>query len=335
MGFDRGVGEIRGNKVGKKLMKILILLLALAAFYLGAQAYALTFEDQFHERLMEVGWKQSLLELDRYSSDERRYVLGRALLAFGSDQIPRDPAKQENLQMAQSLLLAIPGHAKYYQDKLESMRAEALANARKPVAEVERLRDAGTLVDFGAYDDFRQTVFPILGLLPSSESVAVLGHFLNDPESRDGRYLTGELIPRSDFLVFPPNCAAAYIAIANLGIEHPPGGPKPDRRLYDYNLDQVDAWKDWWNEVKAGKRTYRFIGSPIEYGPNGPASKEVIERAERNHEREGGHKKTSSGSESGSSISPVSQPLFIAGILAGCALLAAAVWYYLRGRRMA
>jgi hypothetical protein len=333
------VVEIRGNKVGKKLMKILLLLLALTVFYLGAKAYALTFEDQFHERLMEVGWKQSLLELDRYSSNERRYILGRALQAFGSDQIPRDPARQESLEMAQSALLAIPGHAKYYQDKIESLRAEVLANAKIP-EEVARMQQEGKQpIHGGDYNDFRKQAFRVLGLLPSSETVAVLGYFLNDPESRDGRNMKGELIPRNDVQPYPPNCGAAYIAIANLGIENPPGGPKPDRRLYDYQLDQVDAWKDWWNEIKAGKRTYRFIGSKIEYGPDGPASKEAIQRSERNRkrdeERAGGHRKSSSAPDTNSVVAQVTKPLSIAGILVALTLVTGAVWYFLRGRRVA
>ena len=240
---------------------------------------------------------------------------------------------------AQSALLSVPGHAKYYQDKLESMRAEVLANSVKSSEEIERMRLSGKVVEFGDYDNFRQTVFPILALLPSSETVAVLGHFLNDPESRDGRYLTGELIPRNDNIPFPPNCGAAYIAITNLGIEKPPGGAKPSRRWYDYDLDEVDAWKDWWNQIKSGKRTYRFSGSPIEYGPDGPASSEVIQRAQRNmkrdEERAAGHKKSSSMIEPASVITQIRKPSSIAAILAACALVAGVVWYFIRARKAA
>lgn len=188
-----------------------------------------------------------------------------------------DAEQQQIFDKAQSTLLSIPGHAKYYQNKIESLRAQMLASLNKHDEVVGH---------WATYDDFRKKAFGVLGLLPSSESVAVLGHFLNDPESRDGRYVTGELIPRSDYQHYPPNCGAAYIAIANLGIENPPGGAKPDRRMHDYDLDQVDAWKDWWNEIKEGRRTYRFIGSSIEYGPDGPASKEVIQRVERDRKRD-------------------------------------------------
>jgi hypothetical protein len=62
-----------------------------------------------------------------------------------------------------------------------------------------------------------------------------------------------------------------------LGIANPPtDGAIPDRQGYFYDLDKVDAWKAWWNEVKAGKRTYRFIGSSVEYGPDGPIEKDKV-----------------------------------------------------------
>lgn len=319
-------------------MKILILSLALAIFYLGEEAYALTFEDQFHERLMEIGWKQSLLELDRYSSNEQRYILGRALHAFGSDQIPRDPARQESLEKAQSVLLATPGHAKYYQDKIESLHAEVLADSKLSQEERMKMQDAGKSPTYpGDYEDFRSSAFPVLGLLPSSESVAVLGHFLNDPEGLDGNNMFGRRIAKSDFVPYPANAGAAVIALRKLGIERPPIPTSPYAGSDDYETAEVDAWKGWWNEVKDGKRTYRLIGSPIEYGPDGPASKEAIQRTERNQkrdaERSADHKKATAITEPASLISQISKPSTIAGILAACALVAAAGWYFLRGRK--
>jgi hypothetical protein len=329
--------EVRGSKNGEELMKKSIRLLIFTTLFFGKIANGLTFEDQFHERLIEVGWKQCLSELGQYSLDEQRYILGRALQSFSRNSIPRDPARQESLEMAQSAMLATSGHAKYYQEKLESMRSEALANLDKSSDEIERMRLGGKITELGDYDDFRQTIFPILGLLPSCETVSVLGHFLNDPESRDGRDLTGEVIRFTDYQHYPPNCAAAYIAIANLGIEKPPGGAKPDRNAYDYNLAEVDAWKNWWNQVKDGNRTYRFIGSPIEYGPDGPASVEVIQRAKRNmkrdEERTAGHKKSFSVGEPTSVIAQIRKPSSIIAIFIAFALIAGAAWYFLIRRR--
>jgi len=321
-------------------MKILILILALVVFYPNEEAHALTFEDQFHERLMEVGWKQSLLEADRYSLDERRYVLARALQAFGSDKIPRQPERQENFQKAQSTLLSIPGHAKYYQEKIEAMRAEVLVNSKKSEAEISKMQDEGIeFVDVWSYESFSVNAFRTLAHLPSPECVAVLGFYLNDPVGRDGKTLPGanRSNPGDDFDPRPINSEYAAIAIRKLGIEHPPFKLYDDRGLGRVREGEVDAWKDWWNEVKEGRRTYRFIGSSVEYGPDGPASKEVVQRVERDRKRDGeravGHKKSTSTPASEAAITQTNKPYSLTWLIAAVGLIGAAVWYFVSGRK--
>ena len=46
-------------------MRELILLVALVAIIPIGSANGGSFEDQFHEHMLEVGWKQSLMDLDR------------------------------------------------------------------------------------------------------------------------------------------------------------------------------------------------------------------------------------------------------------------------------
>ena len=244
---------------------------------------------------------------------------------------------------ATSFLLSIPGHAKYYQDKIESMRIEVLANAKKSDDEIfeMQLKDQ-EVVNAGTYERYGAMIaFPTLGLMPSAEAVAVLGHFLNDPEGRNGKTLLGHnrSNPGDDFGPHSINSEGATNAIRNLGIEHPPFKAPVGREREGLQEGEVEAWKNWWNDVNEGRRTYRFIGSPIEYGPDGPATKEVIQRSQRNmrrdEERAVGRRKATSGVDSKSLIAKLSKPTLIAGILAACALVAGAVWYFLRGRKMA
>ncbi len=101
-------------------------------------------------------------------------------------------------------------------------------------------------------------------------------------------------------------------SIHALGIEHPPFRElraNPNGGIFG---GEVDAWKDWWNEVKEGRRTYRFMGSSIEYGSDGPASKELIQLVKcdrkRDDERAAGHRKSST------------SPVFSTASLAGAAL---------------
>ena len=293
--------------------------------------------DEAGARLWKSKREATVVDLRRKPINERIPSLAEILRQLKTLGYRECPEKEAIIAQLENVILSTSGHAKYYQNKLESMRSEVLANLDKSSDEIENMRLGGKIIEPGDYDDFRQTVFPILSLLPSSETVSVLGHFLNDPESRDGRDLTGEVIKFSDYQHYPPNCAAAYIAIANLGIEKPPGGVKPDRNAYDYNLDEVDAWKNWWNQVKDGKRTYRFIGSPIEYGPDGPASVEVIHRAQRNmkrdEERVAGHKKSFFVGEPASVIAQIRKPSSIIAIFIAFALIAGAAWYFLICRK--
>lgn len=233
---------------------------------------------------------------------------------------------------AQKALLSIPGHAKYYQKEIESMRAEVLANARLSDEELMKMQLAGNQpIHLWEYDEFRDEAFRILSRLPSSESVAVLGHFLNDPEGRDHRDLLGHYIDGSDASPTPPNADAAAMAIRNLGIEHPPfKTPEGPEQRY-LREGEVDAWKDWWNEVKDGKRTYRFIGSPIEYGPDGPATPEQIQRIGRDQKREaervsGIRRSPHSDPGATSEVSDTSKSSTIAAIVAALGAIIAALW---------
>jgi hypothetical protein len=199
---------------------------------------------------------------------------------------------------AQRALLAIPGHANYYQEKIESLRSEVLENAAKPTAEIEAIRAAGReVVDYNTYANACGTAFPVLGLLPSSETVAVLGHYLNDPEGRDGKTLLGDSRYRGDVYPYPANAEEAAAAIGKLGIENPPW-VKP-KSISEGDTDrEVNAWKDWWNEVKGGQRTYRFKGSSIEYGADGPVAskkREMIERPQKRSSETDSYQKDKTG----------------------------------------
>ena len=68
------------------------------------------------------------------------------------------------------------------------------------------------------------------------------------------------------------------------------------------------------------------------------ASSEGIQRAQRNmkrdEERSAGHKKGTLADEPASVINQMRKPWTIVGLLAAGALCAAAVWYFLRGRKL-
>ena len=237
-------------------------------------------------------------------------------------------------QKAQTALLSIPGHAKYYQDKIDKMRDELLANAKKTQEELIKMQDAGqTVLDEPTYLSEVGLAIRTLKFMPSVETVSVLGFFLNDTVLRDGRTLLGNRLIPGDYEPHRSNAHLATEVIRQLGIEQPPFRDSKGT----ITPDEIDAWKDWWNEVKAGKRTYRFIGSDIEYGPDGPANKQAIQRNDLNRKREDeratGHNQATPNSEVSHKDNLTNPSSSIAGIIAACLLVAGAIWYLLRARK--
>lgn len=267
--------------------------------------------------------------------------LGRLVsqLALGTSNVEK--GERPAFHAAQAALLAIPGHAKYYQNQIEQTRAllrhyESLPNEEKFRMEQEyrdRNEDLGSRLN---YNGVRGNAFVILGQLPSPETVAVLGHFLEDPEGRDGKDLLGNPIHiGSDMSPPAPNCGKAYFALGKLGIEYPPIPPTEYEDVV-LNQERADAWKQWWSEIKSGKRTYRFKGSPIDYGPDGPATKEQLERIAKNQRRDDltdrGHGSPPADSkDAGPQEQRISSPTYLL-IAAVTALLGSAAWYLRKTR---
>ena len=240
---------------------------------------------------------------------------------------------------AQSGLLAIPGHAKYYQEKIEQTRALFMHYESLPQDERRKIEDQFRKQqrDLGKESDYygmRQDGFNILGLLPSPETVAVLGHFLEDPEGLDGKDVLGNPIRGL------PSCGIACNALSRLGIEHPPEPATDFADSLQYR-DRVDVWKQWWQEIKSGKRTYRFKGSDIEYGPDGSATPEQIDKARQTQERD---EKRAAGLDRRMSVEAVGEKeaetmkpssLLTMLIAATAAVLVSIVWYLRRKRSVA
>jgi hypothetical protein len=281
-------------------------------------------------------WNNVLNTVESIRLDERMDLLGKGVM-LGSNGMPSGE-KKEIFTRAQSILLSTPGHAKYYQNQIEETRELVREHAKLPKEEQYRLQAEGKWKGLGDYEDVRNNAFGVLGLLPSPETVAVLGHFIEDPEGRDHKDMLGNPIQHSgDCGPFAPNCGKAFFAFAKLGIEHPPAKVNyPDLGDLDYDLDRVDKWKDWWKEVKTGKRTYRFVGSNIEYGPDGPATKEQLEKIAKDRKRaDEQRKRTNGAADQGNSSTDGLLPKapFLALVFAGAAVLASLVWYFRKAKR--
>lgn len=243
-------------------------------------------------------------------------------------------------------LLAIPGHATYWGDQIDETRKLVLAHGRLSTEEQDVLTGKGVYKVLGEYESIRRKAFENLALMPSSEAVGVLGHFVNDPEGLDGNDMFGNFRGGGDVMPYPSNARVACLGLASLPIANPPasvgqewvrrGGGAPD--------EDLASWKTWWNQIASGKRTYRFKGDPTEYGPDGPATPELLDRIRKMNERDAMRDNHHTGAvtdRSGLSIPPgaatgsssrrqISGPP-IAGILAAAAsILAALGWFFIR-----
>ena len=222
-------------------------------------------------------------------------------------------------------LLAIPGHAKFFRDEINQARAkyeEALKGGDESLIGETRQNLAGKLL----------FEFSTLDHLPSVETVGVLGEFLSDERG----YVKMPEHPTLDDLTTDvsgsPVFRRAATALGRLPIVNKPVPAKTQFRT----PEDVAPWKLWYEQIKAGKRTFRFEGDATEYDLNGPASKDKLASIQRNDKRDGeraaGQRKMADAAVP-SSASTAIHPLPLPGILAGFILIAAAVCYFLKARK--
>jgi hypothetical protein len=228
---------------------------------------------------------------------------------------------------AVSMLLAIPGHAEYYRDRVVNMQKIRMAVARGEVPPV-------SVDGHQSYQGEQDEAFQILSLLPSSETVRVLGEFLADESDRPPppKDENDELAVER-YVMAKPNCDRAVRALTEL-LANP---PVPAGSDYLFHRD-LQTWRLWYEQVKAGNRTFRFEGDPTEYDLNGPAPKEKLERIalhqrmESERETRHGRKDTANGGNKGTTDEKPAahESTAYTMIIASLALLVAMVWYFTR-----
>jgi hypothetical protein len=119
-----------------------------------------------------------------------------------------------------------------------------------------------------------------------------------------------------------------------------PLASKPTSNRLDHEAEGALAvWQAWYEQIKAGKRTFRFEGDPTEYDLNGPAPKEKLVRIERDRKRD---EERAAGGRRGSSPDTGFLPPMLAehpgttvGVMGACIFCAVAVWHFLRNRNVA
>lgn len=298
-----------------KLKNIFLAIAVLASA--GATLEAQTTSEVAEQKKNLNLWRLEINKSKDLPNENAIPLLGRCVVKMTDRGIYQIEERWEVYREAQAALLAIPGHAEYYRDQI----VKAISVRDAAVGKLEYSGKAG---------DFRTVLHSSLSTLenlPSPESVRVLGDLLSDHSANP--------FPVQDGMMEAPLSRTAVRYLARF-----PLVSKPANTIHDSEAERdLPAWQHWYEQIKAGNRTFRFEGDPIEYDLNGPAPKDKLVRIERDQKRDAerlvGNKKPTPGSEAKSPITQISKPTTIAGILAAFALCAAAVWYFLKSRKVA
>lgn len=215
----------------------------------------------------------------------------------------RDELNDEHktvLRRSQSMLIAIPEHAEYYEKKIKD-----------GMALIENQPDDG--LPRRTFNAPRIEIFQILEQIPSPQIVRVLGDFLSD--DRGGfEYKQGDPMPTADDIAHGSLRNSGYASIALYGLIDNP--LTPYRGYFIENVD-VPEWRLWYNQVKAGNRTFRFKGDSTEYNLNGPAGSTKTPDAKRSDPRAITNSPVESKKESGSKAPTITAIIVVLMIGAG------------------
>ena len=112
----------------------------------------------------------------------------------------------------------------------------------------------------------------ILPHLQSAETMRVLGRMLEDTKGSTPE--TAFFNQAKESFNQPPVSSAEYavVALHRIGIQEPPVAmnERTEFLVVGEPMTLKIDWQRWWQEVRDGKRTYRFTGSDVEYGYDGP-----------------------------------------------------------------
>lgn len=142
-------------------------------------------------------------------------------------------------------IITIPGHAEFFGSKIST----PYAAIKQDYADG---KDTGE-IGWSGYMRDSMEAFITLSMLPSPETVRVLGEMLSDDWEWPG-YEKDNFFGTMDTRALS---SLSKLPIANL----------PTRKLHtDADMREfLDDWKEWYAEIKSGERAFSFKGQAVEY----------------------------------------------------------------------
>lgn len=181
-------------------------------------------------------------------------------------------------------------------------------------------KSAGEIIQWYAYNQNSTKAFQVLALLPSAETVRVLGKMLED----DWKY------PEYDNPALRESYGEALDCRAMSYLMQLPIANPPTANLLGASerSENVHLWKQWYAEIESGRRTFRFIGDDTQYDLRGPIRRGGGMDTNRTGKRT---KISTPGEKQIPEASPMSNQ-FLPYLIGGLVLLAG-LGVYLRGKR--
>jgi hypothetical protein len=185
-------------------------------------------------------WK--IIEEAHVRPDEKAIKnLGAIARGLGRKKEELTPETKELYDAAVRTLLAIPGHAEWSGKEIKAMTDDAVNRTGLQ------------------FEGRREWHFETLSQLQSPETVKVLGEQLFDDRSPfKGPPNDAEWIPSSNF---------AVSALHKLGLDN-----APVKSIYADPRNDLRTWQLWFEQVRAGTRTFSFKGDKTIYSLTGPVS---------------------------------------------------------------
>ena len=231
-------------------MKILIM--PILFFLMLPPVIALVYTDQEMIEILD-DWKQSIDQV-KYPYDEGEMkTLESALFKLGRPKEQYAKERSILFEKAQVKMLADPNHAKYFQDKIEQARAKLPEGVR---------RHSGIHNDFETLRCY--IIRDTMSHIPSPEIVRALGEYLDDERDTP---------PPNNWLDLRSNAYLACSALEKIGLKNAPLPPTAGE-----NPDNLATWKLWWGPIKAGNRTFSFVGQDVDYRFRKDGSYEALSR---------------------------------------------------------
>ncbi len=291
-----------------KLFKRLTFML----FLLAVSARADERSEWFAERRAWIEQSKSA------QTPESMLNLARIVTGVGRNLDQASPEAKDLFYQAKEQLLAIPGHAEFYRNRI--------------IQAQEHLKNQVGEAPWSDYHKEIENGFQVFPHLHSPEGVRVLGELLSNawvPPGNETAPLSGKFIPLS---------VSATVTLPKFPLlDKPFKDPITQENVGTAHAD----WQLWYEQIKSGKRTFRFEGDPTEYDLNGPAAGQKLAHIsrdrKRDEERQAGRDRTtvSPAATTPATASKHSKSMPVALLIAGMVLLVSLGWYFLNRRKTA